>query len=94
MGLSTAFPFEFGFFRFPGKKSKEGSSPFMYLQSQSVVDGHIVLQDPSWLEERGLLYVCVSVFLAISPKKCGAGCWEFYLNGDQGSSYGPAGDGF
>ena len=33
----------------------------MYLQSQSVVDGHIVLQDPSWLEERGLLYVCVSV---------------------------------
>ena len=54
--LWSVFPFGF-FFRFPGKKSKEGSSPFMYLQSQSVVDGHIVLQDPSWLEERGLPYV-------------------------------------
>ena len=38
--------------------------------------------------------MCERVFLAISPKKCGVGRWEFYPNGDQGSSYGPAGDGF
>ena len=44
-------------FQIPWKKYKGGSYRFMYLQSQSVVDGHIVLQDPSWLEERGLLYV-------------------------------------
>ena len=59
--LWSVFPYVFGFFRIPGKKSKGGSSPFMYLQSQSFVDGQFVLQDLSWLEERGLLYVWVCV---------------------------------
>ena len=49
-GCQLRFPLSLAFSDSLEKNPKGGHpSPFMYLQSQSVVDGHIVLQDPSWI---------------------------------------------
>ena len=90
--LWSVFPFWFGFFRFPG--NPKGGHP-----NSCICNPNLFLTDKLYYGiqlglKREVCYMCECVFLAISPKKCGAGCWEFYLNGDQGSSYGPAGDGF
>ena len=68
MGLSTAFPFEFGFFRLPGKNPKGGHP------HSCICNPNLLLTDTLYYRiqvglKREVFHMCECVLLAISPKK-------------------------
>ena len=69
MGLSTAFPFEFGFFRLPGKIQRVVIPP-----QSCICNPNLLLTDTLYYRiqvglKREVFHMCECVLLAISPEK-------------------------
>ena len=96
MGFSTVVSVSLcvWLFQNPWKKIQRGVIP-IHVFAIPICCWRTVCTTGSKLTWRERSPICVSVCSwQFRQKKCGVGCWEFYPNGDQGSSYGPAGDGF